>query len=162
MQKRKERDTRLKLQAKASRKRDIIHPLSTELAPDPNLHSIPIQDPPSWSANTPLPALLPDEILLAKPSPPPQKIPSFKYLHPKPLPNLKKLLVIDSKPSKDIHYGSKTIRVLEANRSLLPPRVSQTSKLLRESWLTGNRGSAGGQGQGSVPRRKLGGGFLRK
>ena len=112
------------------------------------------------SGKTPLPLLLPEEILAAQPvvHAPTSTFPTF--------PNSKvdisqkrKFLDLKSKPPKDIKRGGVTIRVLQDNRSILPPKSSQASKTLRESWLSGRRGFKGEIG---VPRRKLGGGFIRR
>lgn len=103
-----------------------------------------------------LPKLLPKEFLeegpLMRPPTPPMSIPTKKASSNNKL----KLLHAKSKPPKDIKRGSISIRVLENNRSLLPPKGYESSKLLRESWLAGHRGAS------FVPRKKLGGGFLRK
>lgn len=109
-----------------------------------------------WPSRAALPTLLPKEFLedgpLMCPPIPPMDISTKKT----PTNNKLKLLHAKSKPPKDIKRGSISIRVLEKNRSLLPPKGSESSKLLRESWLAGHRGAS------FVPRKKLGGGFLRK
>lgn len=103
-----------------------------------------------------LPALLPKELLeeepIVRPPTPPVNISSNRLSKGSKL----KLLHKNSEPPKDIHRGMLSIRVLETNRSLLPPKVSKNSKIIRESWLAGRRGSS------FVPRKKLGGGFVRK
>ena len=104
-----------------------------------------------------LPLLLPEEILAAQPVIPAPKPPfsnSKVAIRQK-----RKFLDLESKPPKDIKRGDVTIRVLQDKRSVLPPKSSQFSKSLRESWLTGRRGFKGEIG---VPRRKLGGGFVRR
>ena len=107
------------------------------------------------SVKTPLPALLPDDILAAKPViRPPAPPPSAKIV-----PNQKrKLLDVESQSPKDIKRGNVKVRVLQDERASLPPKASQTSKALRESWLAGRRGA---KGNIIVPRRRLGGGFVR-
>ena len=65
----------------------------------------------------------------------------------------------ESKPPKDIKRGGIKFRVLQVEKSVLPPKSSAASKALREQWLMGQRGSLGGVG---VPRRKMGGGFVKK
>ena len=109
------------------------------------------------STKATLPALLPDELLTAdpivqlpkRPSPVGRNIVSKKT----------KLLDIDQNVPKDIKRGNRIIRVVQVERSILPPPSSATSKAIRERWLTGQRGSLGAPG---VPRRKLNGGFVRK
>ena len=104
-----------------------------------------------------LPLLLPDEVLAAQPVIPDPKRP---YSNSKvAIRQKRKFLDYESKPPKDIKRGDVTIRVLQDKRSVLPPRSSELSKTLRESWLTGRRGFKGEIG---VPRRKLGGGFVRR
>ena len=109
------------------------------------------------SGKTPLPLLLPEEILAAQPvvRAPTSTLPNSKVA----VSQKRKFLDLESKPPKDIRRGGVTIRVLQDNRSILPPRSSQVSKALRESWLSGRRGF---KGEIAVPRRKLGGGFIRR
>lgn len=125
---------------------------------DPNLERHESQAKPraktSFKFKGPLPALLPDEILAAEPmirppTPPPivTTITSKKH----------RFIDADPKPPKDIKTGTVKVRVLEDNKSALPPRASKASKSLKESWLAGERGRKGV----TAPRRKIGGGFLR-
>ena len=105
----------------------------------------------------PLPTLLPDELLNAKPMPRPLMPPSADVPEVRSsLSQKRKLLDIDSRPPKDIQRGALKVRVIPADQGHLPPKPSKESKLLRESWLTGQRGPKGG-----IERRKLGGGFVR-
>ena len=109
------------------------------------------------SGTTPLPLLLPEEILASQPvlpipAPPPSRI---KLASGKK----HKFLDLETKPPKDIKCGRVTISVLQDNRSMLPPPSSQESKALRESWLAGRPGLKGAV---SVPRRKPSGGFVRR
>lgn len=107
----------------------------------------------------PVPALLPESILLVEEEP---AGPAFKS---NPIPKqsdsashrLRSLITV---PPKDLKYGAKTVRVLESNRVLLPPQSALCGKGLRESWLFGRR-SGGRNRNGVVPRRKMGSGFLR-
>ena len=109
------------------------------------------------SKKTTLPLLLPDEILAAQPvlSAPRRPFSNSQVA----MRQKRKFLDLESKPPKDIKRSDVTIRVLQDKRSVLPPKSSQVSKSLRESWLTGRRGFKGEIG---VPRRKLSGGFVRR
>ena len=109
------------------------------------------------SRKTPLPLLLPEEILAAQPVVRAPKLPFPKSKVA--ISQKRKFLELESKPPKDIKRGDVTIRVLQDNRSILPPKSSQLSKTLRESWLMGRKGFKGEIG---VPRRKLGAGFVRR
>lgn len=157
--KRRDRDERLKMQANLSKKRGVldykfpntIHNSEDGTGENGSAHNQTDPETPSWSFNAPLPALLPDSVLSAKP---PVIIPTSLTHIPTRNPTTKaKRKLLTSKPVKDLKHGSKTIRVLENSGGTLPPCVSKTSKALRDSWLSG---------QGFVPRRKLGGGFVRK
>ena len=164
--KRKERDSRLKMQAKSAKKYTKLQGESRAKSPDLE-NTLPeattsanIQKPGAKakvSAKAPLPALLPDEILAAEPFVrPPTPPPSTN----KTAVNKKqKFFDVDSRPPKDIKRGNLKIRVLPEEWSSLPPKASQTSKALRESWLTGRQGF---KGNVIVPRRKLGSRFVRK
>lgn len=107
----------------------------------------------------PVPALLPESILLVEEEPAgpllksnqtPKKSESASH----------RLRILITVPPKDLKQGAKTVRVLESNRVLLPPRSELCGKGLRESWLFGRR-SGGRNRNGAVPRRKMGSGFLR-
>lgn len=103
-----------------------------------------------------VPALLPDSILLVEPANPvlnsnPISMKSHSTRH--------RLLGLTAIPPKDLKHGSKTVRVLESNRVLLPPRSALRGKTLRESWLSGRRGR---DPNGTVPRRNMGNGFVRR
>lgn len=105
-----------------------------------------------------VPALLPESILLVEPAGPvfksnpiPKKSKSTNY-------NLLSLIAV---PPKDLKQDAKTVRILESNRVLLPPRSALCGKTLRESWIFGRR-SGGRDRNCVVPRRKMGTGFLRR
>ena len=107
--------------------------------------------------NRALPLLLPDEILAAQPVIPAPRRP---FANSKvAISQKRKFFDLESKPPKDIKRGDVIIRVLQDKRSALPPKSSELSKSLRESWLNGRRGF---KGEIMVPRRKLGGGFVRR
>lgn len=153
-QKRKERDIRLKFQAH-SRKRKVIEidlpsvtmenaPSSEKINDKRGLHNL-------------VPALLPESILLVEPAGPvfksnpiPKKSDSASH-------RLRSLIAV---PPKDLNQGAKTVRILESNSVLLPPRPGLCGKGVRESWIFGRR-SRGRDRKGVVPRRKMGNGFLR-
>lgn len=171
-QKRKERDVRLNLQAKSSRKRGIIdidQPKTSPKSKNNVTEKIPIHDEGHpqvpLSPDTPLPTFLPESILLAEPPIPLPNLPSTLSNSKKPTKNTlagkRSLLDRASKPPKDVKHGSRTIRVLKVDAGGLPPRASQQSKALRETWLAGCRGGSLGE-RGFVPRRKVRGGFVRK
>lgn len=115
------------------------------------------QTKPRSTGKTPLPLLLPMEILAAEPvvhAPIPPLSKNGLAISQK-----RKFLDPEPKPPKDVKRGNVNIRVLPDNRSILPPQCSQASKALRESWLTGRFGLKGGI---QVPRRKPSGSFIRK
>lgn len=108
------------------------------------------------SRKTPLPLLLPKEILAAKPA---VSAPVFPFSNSKvAISQKRKFVDLEPKPPKDIKRGNVNVRVLQDNRSVLPPKSSHASKTLRESWLTGRLGVKGKIG---VPRQKPSGGFVR-
>ena len=114
---------------------------------------------PELTSKDPLPVLLPDEILAVEPrarSPTPPVNPTTVSVTNF---NKRRLLDADPKPIKDVKRGSIKVRVLESNKSILAPRNSKTSMMLKESWLAGRRGRKGGV---EIERRKIGGGFVRK
>lgn len=153
--KRRGHDSRLKLQAKSAKKHAKIQRRS-----DPEHTSIggqKTEGEAKSSAKASLPILLPEEILAAKPVVRPPTPPSST--DKTTIKKKQKFLDVESRPPKDIKRGNVRIRVLQEERSILPPKASQTSKALRESWLAGRQGL---KGNIVVPRRKLGGGFVRK
>lgn len=87
-----------------------------------------------------LPALLPDEILNAEPvytAPSPAPEPSRK--------STKKHKFFDDvkKPVKDIRHGDVTIRVLENQKNMLPPKSSTAGQSLKAAWMAGRRNKNG-------------------
>ena len=166
--KRKERDALLNSQAKSARRRDIIEADQPKTSPKVwgnDLIDDEANPKAALSPDTPLPTFLPESILLAEPPrslPIPPSALSKSEKKPKdPLATKRKLLGLNTKPPKDVKHGSRAIRVLQTNRISLPPRASPSSKALREAWLAGRRGGSLSE-PGSVPRRKVGGGFVRK
>ncbi|KAL8732703.1 MAG: hypothetical protein Q9181_003871 [Wetmoreana brouardii] len=167
-QKRRQRDRVLKVQAKPTKKQpkelDTI-----DVRPDMTLDDddVPEQIPPppldspdqmDWSAKGILPELLPEEILTAEPMPRlPTPIPQLGMV--KVTANRKRrFLEQTTKPPKDIRKGNVRIRVLEDTKPVLPPKVSKSSQMIRESWLAGRLGY---KGKVMMERRKVGGGFVR-
>lgn len=154
-QKRKKRDIRLKFQAH-SKKRNV-----KEL----DLPSDTIEDAPTGEKindktgpQNLVPALLPASILLVEPAGP---VFRSNLTSKKSDSTSHRLLNLLAVPPKDLKEGTKTVRILETNRVLLPPRSALCGKTLRESWIFGRR--SGGQGRnGIVPRRKTGNGFIRR
>lgn len=105
----------------------------------------------------PLPLILPDEILAVEPA---ARAPTPPPSTAKIVTNHKRrFLDVETKPPKDIIRGDVRIRVLQENSIILPPKASAASKSVREAWLAGRRVL---KGQIAVPRRKLGGGFVRR
>lgn len=104
-----------------------------------------------------LPVLLPDEILNEEPTARPPIPPPENNKIDHRLAKKRQLLNVNAKPPKDIRRGPVTIRVLDSGPRNLPPKASKESKMLREAWLTGQRGSKGG-----IERRKISGGFVRR
>ncbi|OXV09695.1 hypothetical protein Egran_02524 [Elaphomyces granulatus] len=99
---------------------------------------------PKENGRSPLPTLLPDEILNAvpaarPPTPPPETS--------EPKQSSKKLKFLDNamKPPRDLHLGGVTIRVLDEGSSgtqtssALPPKVSKPGRNIREAWMAGKR-----------------------
>lgn len=103
----------------------------------------------------PLPLLLPEEILRAQPAVHAPRLPVSRSKVA--LRQKRKFLDTESKPRKDIKRDDVTICFLQDDRSILPPKSSQLSQTLRESWLMGRRGF---KGESGVPRRKFSGGFV--
>lgn len=157
----------MKLQAKPAKKERAVGDqapiINTEAAESaPQTAAAETREAPKvakWSIGDPLPELLPEEILAAVPEMPSIPVLSSSQGLKAPVKTKLKIYHTISKPPKDIKRGSAVIRVLETDGGVLPPKVSKTSMSLRESWLTGRSGS---QGKGFVPRRKIGGGFVRK
>ena len=166
-QRHRDRDARLKLQAKSARpsKRKLkgsTAETDSLLSPttligstsDPNADS---EARSKASKESRLPVLLPEEILSTGPmirplTPPPETSSRDRHLIKK-----RRLLDMNSKPPKDIRHGTLIVRVLDSGPGNMPPKASKESRMLREAWLTGQRGPKGG-----IERRKLGGGFVRK
>jgi len=155
-QKRKERDARLKDQAKLSKKHRKL-PIDEPSDDQSSSSSEPTQNttahnrPPS---KHPLPTLLP-LTLLSAPAPAP---PSHSPPPPTPQPPhqstlARKLKRQDAalKPVKDIMRGPVRVRVLEKENAMLPPKVERRSMEVRERWLKGR----------GVERQAMRGGFVR-
>ena len=166
-QRRRDRDARLKLQAKSARplkrklngstaETDSLLSPSTLIgsASEPNADSEARSKGPKESR---LPMLLPEEILSTEPMVRPLTPPPETSSRERRLVEKRRLLDIDSKPPKDVRHGKLIIRVLDSGPGTMPPKASKHSRMLREAWLTGQRGPKGG-----IERRKLGGGFVRK
>ena len=163
--KRREIDKRLKNQVKAAKKprtslMDAMPNHKGSVSPDTlsgNMQRSPLhRSRSSPSRRSPLPRLLPEELLNAEPIPRPLTYPSDSAVVKLDIAKKRRLLQIDPKPPKDIQKGHFKIRVLPSASNDLPPKSSKDSRALRESWLTGQRGPKGG-----VQRRKTGGGFVR-
>ncbi|KAI4150280.1 MAG: hypothetical protein LQ341_001118 [Variospora aurantia] len=156
-QRRRERDTLLKLQAKTTKKDPIPTTGVMEASSSPSPPGFPNEA--KWSSRDALPALLPDEILAAEPiklfpTPPPEPV-----LAKAPINKRQRFLEESSKTPKDIKKGNVRIRILEEQKVILPPKVSKRSQSIRESWLVGRQGV---KGIATVERRKMGSGFVRR
>ncbi|KAL9577767.1 MAG: hypothetical protein Q9212_006156 [Teloschistes hypoglaucus] len=167
-QKRQERDRLLKTQAKAPKKQaEKVDALGVEpgilsdddtpdqIAPSPLASS----DQIDWSDQRTIPDLLPEELLAAEPPArlptPPLRADSVKVSANKK----RRFLEKPTKPAKDIKRGGVRIRVLNNTKSILPPKVAKSSQMIRESWLSGRKGS---KGRVVMERRKLGTEFIRR
>lgn len=166
-QRRRDRDARLKLQAKLARpskrklqgstaETDSLLSPSTLIGSsnDPNADS---EARSKASKESRLPVLLPEEILSTEPMVRPPTPPPESSGRERRLVKKRRLLDIGSKPPKDIRHGSLIIRVLDSGPGNMPPKASKESRMVREAWLTGQRGPKGG-----IERRKSGGGFVRR
>jgi len=165
--KRRERDLHLKIQAKAAKRNlgqgsvDNTPELKTPISPDTLVGSFDTLSPHDQSSKKQpekdrLPLLLPDELLNAEPAVRPPTPPPHVSQVRLDVSRKRKLLDIDSRPPKDVQRGELKIRVLSTDGGHLPPRPSKEGRMLRETWLTGQRGPKGG-----IRRRKIGGGFVR-
>ncbi|KAL2047247.1 hypothetical protein N7G274_001266 [Stereocaulon virgatum] len=153
--KRREHDSRLKIQAKSARQHAKTQRGSN--AEHTTIGAQETEGKAKSSAKASLPILLPEEILAAEPVVRPPMPPSST--DKTAMKRKQKFFDAESRPPKDIKRGNVRIRVLQEERNILPPKASQTSKALRESWLAGRLGF---KGNIVVPRKKLGGGFVRK
>ncbi|KAI4270234.1 MAG: hypothetical protein LQ337_006810 [Flavoplaca oasis] len=161
-QRRRDRDSRLKLQAKISKVEAAKPKMKEEQADtsseeDEDHPQNAVQD--TWTRQDASPALLPDEILAAEPAPRMPTPPLRRDVMKATVNTRHRFLDQASKPPKDIQTGNVRIRVLEDRRAILPPKVSKNSQMLRESWLAGRRGP---KGNVLMKRRKMGTGFIRK
>ncbi|KAI4253490.1 MAG: hypothetical protein LQ352_003658 [Teloschistes flavicans] len=167
-QKRQERDKLLKTQAKAPKQQpkdvDLLDVEAKTLADDDTPDQIPpsplaSSDQIDWSDKRPLPDLLPEDILAAEPPTRLSTPPSRDDLVKVSVNKKRRFLETSTKPAKDIKKGGVRIRVLDDTKSLLPPKVAKSSRLIRESWLNGRKGS---KGKMVMERRKVGAGFIRR
>ena len=106
----------------------------------------------------PLPAILPDEILsiessIQHPAPPP--------IISQPQKNTRRKFFVErqDRPPKDLVRGNTKVRIIEPERTGLPPKSSTKGKEIREKWLLGQRGDRPGLW---VPRMKQSSSFVRK
>ncbi|KAI4288493.1 MAG: hypothetical protein L6R35_002247 [Caloplaca aegaea] len=116
-QRRRERDTLLKLQAKTTKKDPIPTTGVMEASSSPSLPGFPNEA--KWSSRDALPALLPDEILAAEPiigfpTPPPELV-----LAKAPINKRQRFLEESSKTPKDMKKGNARIRILEEQKASL-------------------------------------------
>ncbi|KAL8807866.1 MAG: hypothetical protein Q9200_004506 [Gallowayella weberi] len=166
-QKRRDRDRLLKSQAKPSKQAERADfgddDLEMSSGDDKTDRRSPLwatRGQRNRSSKDSLPVLLPDEILAAEPTVRPPTPPPPHREMPKARVNTKRrFLDQKSKPPKDIQKGDLRIRVLEDRRKILPPKVSKSSRIIRESWLAGRLGN---KGRVVMERRKMGNGFVRR
>ncbi|KAL8676860.1 MAG: hypothetical protein Q9186_006667 [Xanthomendoza sp. 1 TL-2023] len=166
-QKRRNRDRLLKSQAKPTKQAERVDFGDKDLEAFMDDDNTTRQSPPSVTRGQPkrpskdtLPVLLPDEILAAEPmvrlpTPPP----SQREVARATVNTKRRFLDQTSKPPKDIQKGNLRIRVLEDRRKVLPPKVSKSSQLIRESWLAGRLGHTG---RVVMERRKMVSAFVRR
>jgi len=150
-EKRKLQDERNKAQAKASKKAKVEQTPETQSS-----ETIP-QDDDLVSESTAtiqgsvvrdsgrmvLPALLPDEILNAEPV---YRAPSPVSGQPRQSTKKHKFFDDVKKPAKDIRHGDVTIRVLENDKRMLPPKSSKAGQNLKAAWMAGRRNKSGPSG----------------
>ena len=105
-----------------------------------------------------LPALLPEEVLNAEPA---NRLPTPPRSSNKPQVKVKRMLLLNGqdKPPKDLVLGNTKIRILQQERTTLPPPSSTKGRGIREKWLLGQRGDKPAMW---VPRQKPSSGFVRK
>lgn len=153
--KRREHDERMKTQSKSEKEVGVTEDesITNELDHRAESKQAMRRDPTKIT----LPVTLPEEILMADLTAQPPTPPFLTKRSEAP----KKKLILDSgpKPRKDIVHGNTKLRFLQKHNSILPPKSSASSKCVRETWLTGQRGLNPERG---VPRRKPGGGFVRR
>ncbi|KAL8965051.1 MAG: hypothetical protein Q9183_004058 [Haloplaca sp. 2 TL-2023] len=167
-QRRRDRDRLLKSQSQVSKRQpQVIDAVDTEseissdddvpdqVAPPP----LDDKDQMDWSKQLPLPELLPEEVLAAEPAVRLPTPPLQKDLVKVAANKKRQFLEKKEKPIKDLKRGNVRIRVLDDRRSVLPPKVSKPSQIIRESWLNGRLGA---RGKPMFERRKVGGGFVRR
>lgn len=133
----------------------------TPISPDTLVGSFDTLDPQDQSSKKQpvkerLPLLLPDDLLNAEPIVRPPTPPPHMSQVKLEVSRKRKLLDIDARPPKDVQRGGLKIRVLSTDAGHLPPRSSKEGRILRETWLMGQRGPKGG-----IQRRKIGAGFVR-
>lgn len=160
-EKRKQRDAKLKEQAassKRNKKRKFDELGEGEASPTATDLAISTEPQHRPSRKSDLPALLPEDILLAVPTmrPPTPPLQHRGQKHPQPLGKHK---IFTEKPPKDVKRGPITVRVLESTNKVLAPKVVKATSSIKQSWLAGRPGK---NGYPSVERRKVGGGFLRR
>ncbi|KAL8800629.1 MAG: hypothetical protein Q9182_005042 [Xanthomendoza sp. 2 TL-2023] len=166
-QKRRDRDRLLKSQAKPPKQAERADfgddDLEMSLGDENTVRRSPFlatRGQRNRSSKDSLPALLPDEILAAEPTVRPPTPPPPQREMPKARVNTKRrFLDKSSKPPKDIQKGNLRIRVLEDRKKILPPKISKSSRKIRESWLAGRLGH---KSRVVMERRQMGSGFVRR
>ncbi|KAH0544898.1 hypothetical protein FGG08_000978 [Glutinoglossum americanum] len=159
--KRKERDARLKEQAASSRrnKKRKFRELEEDEA-SIVVRGGPVLTKPGDRSFTKsgLPALLPDEVLLAEPALRPPT-PPLERNGRKQSQLVGKHKIFRERPPRDVRRGPVRVRVLESANEFLPPKVRKASSSIKQRWLAGRPGR---NGHPQIERRKVGGGFLRR
>ena len=155
---RREHNDRMRLQANTvkadtKRRKPGLQQSITDSAKD-GAGDIPLE---KGQKRPPLPVILPDEILNAESSALPLATPPI-VAQPQKAARRKLLLERQDRPPKDLMHGNTKIRVLQHERTRLPPKSSMKGKDIREKWLLGRRGDKSGLW---IPRRKQLSGFVR-
>ena len=167
-QRRRDRDRLLKSQSQLSKKQPQVtdaDDTKSEISSDDDMPDqvapppLDDKDQMDWSKQLPLPELLPEEVLAAEPAVRPPTPPPQNGLVKAATNKKRRFLEKKEKPIKDLKRGNVRIRVLDDRRSVLPPKVSKSSRMIRETWLNGRPGATG---KPMFERRKVGGGFVRR
>lgn len=173
--KREARESRIAAEQAAKRARDTLkaQKAAAKALKAARLSSVVEADgdsTPTTIDRTSLPSLLPDSLLanlgdVRPPTPPPEtRGKSDEELRREKLNHHIKFLEQSSKAPKDRRVGKHHVAVLGSQNRVLPPKISKSTRGVREGWLKGRNGKEvkGRPRVGKSGRMKFGGGgFLR-
>jgi len=176
--KRRAREELIAAQQAAKRERDekkarklARKQAKTAVKVDSDIEQVPVHY--SGKIEAGLPALLPDSLLATlpdqrAPTPPPiRRGKTEEELRREKLNHHIKFLERSEKPIKDLKKGNLMVAVLGQHNKVLPPKMNNQSRNVRERWLKGRtvqrkKGAKGKVDSRKVERRQCrGGGFLR-